>query len=95
MMFNVTKIALVAALGMFISLIAMQAVASDRSIRCGTYLIYAGGGKDSASMYEVLKKCGEPEAKNGNNWIYIQGSMLRILTFNYESRLENIESERK
>jgi hypothetical protein len=95
MMFNVTKIAFVAALGLFISLIALQAAASDRSIRCGTYLIYAGGGKDSASMYEVLKKCGEPEAKNGNNWIYIQGSMLRILTFNYESRLENIESERK
>ena len=95
MMFNVTKIAFVAALGLFISHIALQAAASDRSIRCGTYLIYAGGGKDSASMYEVLKKCGEPEAKNGNNWIYIQGSMLRILTFNYESRLENIESERK
>jgi hypothetical protein len=95
MMFNVTKIALVAALGLFISLIAMQAVASDRSVRCGTYLIYAGGGKDSASMYEVLKKCGEPEAKNGNNWIYIQGSMLRVLTFNYQGRLQTIESERK
>jgi hypothetical protein len=95
MMFNVTKIAFVAALGLFIFLIAMQAVASDRSVRCGTYLIYAGGGKDSASMYEVLKKCGEPEAKTGNNWIYIQGSMLRILTFNYEGRLQTIESERK
>jgi hypothetical protein len=95
MMFNVTKIAFVAALGLFISLIAMQAVASDRSMRCGTYLIYAGGGKDSASMYEVLKKCGEPEAKNRNSWIYIQGSMLRVLTFNYQGRLATIESERK
>jgi hypothetical protein len=94
MMFNVTKIAFVAALGLFISLFAMQAVASDRSIRCGIYLIYAGGGKNSASMYEVLKKCGEPEAKNGNNWIYIDGSMLRILTFNYEGRLSIIESKR-
>ena len=95
MMFNVTKIAFVAALGLFISLIAMQAVASDRSIRCGHYLIYAGGGKDSASMYEVLKKCGEPEAKNGASWIYVQGSMIRVLTFNYQSRLQTIESERK
>jgi hypothetical protein len=35
-------------------------------MRCGTYLIYAGGGKDSAGMSEVLKKSGEPEVKNGN-----------------------------
>jgi len=43
-------------------------------------------------MYEVLKKCGEPEAKNGNNWIYLQGSMRRILTFNVDGRLRRIES---
>ena len=95
MMFHATKLTFVAALGLFIFIIAMQAVASDRSIRCGTHLIYGGGGKDSAGMYEVLKKCGEPEAKNGNNWIYVQGSMLRVLTFNYEGRLATIESRRK
>ncbi len=95
MMFHAKKINFVALLGLFISIIAMQALASDKSIRCGTYLIFGGGGKDSASMYEVLKKCGEPEAKNGNNWIYVQGSMLRVLTFNYEGRLATIESRRK
>ena len=95
MIFNATKLTFVAVLGLFMSTIAMQAVASDRSIRCGTYLIYGGGGKDSAGMYEVLKKCGEPEAKNGNNWIYVQGNMIRVLTFNYEGRLANIESRRK
>jgi hypothetical protein len=95
MMFHTTKLIFVAATGLFISFIAMQAVASDRSIRCGTYLIYGGGGKDSTSMYEVLKKCGEPEAKNGNTWIYIQGSMVRSLTFNYEGKLATIESQRK
>ena len=94
-MFHATKLTLVAALVLFISFIAMQAVASDRSIRCGTYLIYGGGGKDSTGMYEVLKKCGEPEAKEGNNWIYVQGSMLRVLTFNYQGRLATIESRRK
>ncbi len=93
-MFHITKLTVVATLGLIISMIAMQAGASDRSIRCGTYLIYAGGGKDSAGMYEVLKKCGEPEAKNGNTWIYLQGSMSRILTFNYEGRLARIESRR-
>jgi hypothetical protein len=95
MMFRSTKLTFVTALGLFIFLIALQAVASDRSIRCGTYLIYGGSSKDSASMYEVLKKCGEPEAKNGNNWIYVQGSMLRVLTFNYEGRLTRIESRKK
>ena len=94
MIFNATKLTFVAVLGLFMSISAMQAVASDRSIRCGTYLIYGGGGKDSAGMYEVLKKCGEPEAKNGNNWIYVQGNMIRVLTFNYEGRLANIESRR-
>ncbi len=92
---NATKRTFVAVLGLCMSISAMQAVASDRSIRCGTYLIYGGGGKDSAGMYEVLKKCGEPEAKNGNNWIYVQGNMIRVLTFNYEGRLANIESRRK
>ena len=79
---------------LILALFAMQSMASDRSMRCSTYLIYAGGGKDSAGMYEVLKKCGEPEAKNGNTWIYLQGSMRRILTFNFEGRLLRIESRR-
>ena len=68
--------------------------ASDRSIRCGENLIHGGGGKDSTGMYEVLKKCGEPEAKQGNTWIYIQGNMRRILTFRADGRLQRIESVR-
>ncbi len=63
-------------------------------MRCGQHLIYAGGGKDSASMYEVLKKCGEPEAKQGNIWIYKQGSMRRMLTFRGDGKLQRIESVR-
>jgi hypothetical protein len=69
--------------------------ASDRSMRCGTYLIYSGGGKNSTGMYEVLKKCGEPIMKNSDTWIYEQGGMYRVLTFNYEGRLARIESRRK
>jgi len=80
--------------GLILVLFAIQSVASDRTIRCGRYLIYAGGGKDSSGMYEILKKCGEPEAKRRDTWIYIQGNMRRILTFNYEGKLQRIESER-
>ena len=79
---------------LLLALLAMQSLASDRSMRCGTHLIYAGGGSDSAWMYEVLKKCGEPATKNGSNWIYQQGNMSRILTFNFKGRLQLIESQR-
>ncbi len=88
------KFAFLLTFGLILALVAIQSMASDRSMRCGTYLIYAGGGKSSALMYEVLKKCGEPEAKNGNDWIYVQGSMRRILTFNFEGKLSRIESRR-
>ena len=94
-MSNVSRSIAVIVVGLIVHLAAYPAQAADRSIRCGGYLIHAGGGKDSALMYEVLKKCGEPEAKQGNNWIYIQGSMQRVLTFNYEGRLQRIESSRK
>ena len=93
-MFDTTKFTSVSIAGLFLMFIVMPLMASDRSIRCGTHLIYAGGGDDNSGMYEVLKKCGEPEAKNGNTWVYIQGSMRRILTFNYEGRLARIESRR-
>lgn len=89
------KFPAVAAAGLFLTLVTAQAMAADRSMRCGTHLIYGGGGKVSAGMYEVLKKCGEPVAKNGNTWIYTQGSMVRTLTFNYEGRLALIESRRQ
>ena len=88
------KFAAIIVIGLSLILLGMQSMASDRSIRCGTYLIYAGGGKSSAGMYEVLKKCGEPEAKYGNDWIYLQGSMIRTLSFNAEGKLLRIESRR-
>ena len=58
---------------------------------CGPHIIQSAAG---AIDYEVLKKCGEPAAKMGDAWIYEQGNMHRILTFNYEGRLLRIESRR-
>ncbi len=93
-MVQMKKLAVAFTFALVLALWAMQSLAADRSMRCGRYLIHAGGGPDSAWMYEVLKKCGEPAAKSGNNWIYEQGSVRRILTFNAESRLQRIESDR-
>ncbi len=82
-------------IAVLLSLVTQNALASDRSMRCGGHLIYAGGGKGSAWMYEVLKKCGEPAAQQGSTWIYIQAGVVRELTFNYKNRLQRIESVRQ
>ena len=79
---------------LIMSVATTMAHASDKSMRCGRNLIHAGGIKDSASMYEVLKKCGEPEAKMGDSWIYVQGNVRRTLTFGHQGRLQRIESAR-
>ena len=81
-------------IALLLSLVTQGALASDRLMRCGVHLIYAGGGKDSARMYEVLKKCGEPVVKQDSTWIYLQGGVRRELTFSNENRLQRIESLR-
>lgn len=80
--------------GVIAHLAADPSLASDKSMRCGGSLIHAGGGRDSALMYEVLKKCGEPEARHGYIWVYRQGNVRRILTFNIDGRLQRIETRR-
>lgn len=81
-------------LGLVMSLVTVEAYASDRSMRCGGHLIYAGSGRDSSSMYEVLKKCGEPEGKHGDVWVYRQGNVSKMLTFRRDGKLQRIESVR-
>lgn len=83
-----------ATIAIVLALAAASTFASDRSIRCGTHLVYGGGGKNAADMYEVLKKCGEPAEKMGLSWIYIQGNSTRTLTFDYNGKLQIIETRR-
>jgi len=92
--FRTNRQAIVVLFGLILTFAANQVMAADKSMRCGTHLIHAGGGKDSALMYEVLRKCGEPVAKQGNDWIYSQGGKQKLLTFNLEGRLQRIESRR-
>lgn len=81
-------------IALLLSLVTQSALASDRSMRCGVHMIYAGGNVDSTRMYEVVKKCGEPVLRHGNTWIYLQGSVRRELTFNHDNRLKRIDSFR-
>ncbi len=67
-----------------LALILVMAVfapaASATSLRCGTHLIQ-GGGRHGPTMYEVLKKCGEPAERHGHIWIYQSGGQYRRLHF--------------
>ncbi len=43
----------------------LSAGLAAKTMRCGVHLIGV-----NTSMYEVLKKCGEPTRKAGNVWYY-------------------------
>jgi hypothetical protein len=49
--------------------------ASAGSMRCGTHVISSGQG-NSPGQYEVLKRCGEPDARQGDTWIYEKSSSV-------------------
>ena len=47
--------------------LSMQQACAD-SLRCGTDLVDVGD-----SEYDLLDKCGEPSAREGNKWVYDRG----------------------
>ncbi|MGB5717496.1 MAG: hypothetical protein WBN81_10415 [Gammaproteobacteria bacterium] len=59
---------LAAFLGMFAANLAQAG-----SISCGVHIIQDGSKRNSATKYEVLKKCGEPKIREGDTWIYSSG----------------------
>jgi len=50
-------------------------LASASSMRCGTHLITASMA-NSPGKYEVLKRCGEPTARDGDTWVYKRSSSI-------------------
>ena len=65
--------------------------AEAKSIRCGQHIV-SSGGRTGPTMYEVLKKCGEPKERAGLTWIYEQRGRVRVLTFDSRGLLVNIRS---
>jgi hypothetical protein len=75
---------------LLLSIIVMEPALAG-SLRCGTHVISVGQGNDPG-MYEVLKKCGEPDGRFGNTWIYKKSSSVEhSLTFSGNGRLYSIE----
>jgi hypothetical protein len=60
------------------------------SMRCGTHIISSGQG-NSPGQYEVLKRCGEPTARQGNTWIYSKSSSVqRTIRFDSQGNILDI-----
>jgi len=70
-----TQISIIAVLILFASQTAFAG-----SIRCGQRII-SDGGRNGPGQYEVLKKCGEPTERIGNNWIYEKGQKRYVVVF--------------
>lgn len=59
------------------------------AFRCGTHLLSAGDAK----TYEVLKKCGEPDARLGDTWIYEKSGYTHELRFGRDGLLLDINRQ--
>ncbi len=73
-----------------LSILTLEPAFATGSMRCGTHIISAGS-RSGTTMYEVLKKCGEPTERYGNTWVYAKGSSKRVLTFNTAGVVMRIE----
>jgi len=75
----------------FLSIFTIEPAFASGSMRCGTHIISAGSRRGN-TMYEVLKKCGEPAERYGNTWIYEgSGRSKRTLRFNNNGELSRID----
>lgn len=72
-----------------VSFMMIEPVAAS-SIRCGTHVL-TSGMRESPGQYEVLKRCGEPDQRMGNTWIYKKGSVTRTITFTSNGQINMIQ----
>lgn len=63
------------------------------SMRCGQHII-SGGERHGPGQYEVLKRCGEPDMRVGNTWVYSQGGNQRVVRFNDQGMVQRIDTQR-
>jgi hypothetical protein len=71
-----------------LGMLAMSQARSD-SLRCETELVDVGD-----EVYDLLKKCGEPSAKEGDKWIYDQGpGELRMIVRVADGVVQSIQPE--
>ena len=59
------------------------------AMSCGTHVI-SSGQENSPGQYEVLKRCGEPDSRQGDTWIYKRGSVTKKIRFDRNGRIVEI-----
>ena len=67
----------------------LSQTATAGSMRCGGHIIETGM-RNGDGQYEVLRKCGEPKARNGNTWIYERGGKTTVVQFNDSGQISSI-----
>ena len=72
------------------SMLMFQSVYAG-SIRCGNHTI-SDVSRHGTSMYEVLKRCGEPTFRQGNTWVYEKGKVSKEIIFNSRGSIRIIKS---
>ncbi len=78
-------------IAMFLLSVIVIAPVPAHGMRCGTHIIN-GGQRSAPYKHEVLKRCGEPTARNGNNWIYKKSSSVtRVVVFDGRGQVSHIE----
>jgi len=75
---------------LFISIVMTESAMARGSMRCGTHIITSDPANPSGK-YDVLKRCGEPETRYGDTWIYKKGSVTQRLEFSSNGMLQNIQ----
>ena len=76
---------------LLVAALAFEPVFASGSMRCGTHII-SPAGRHGPGKYEVLKKCGEPTARQGDTWVYEQPQRgKRVLRFDASGNLTRVE----
>lgn len=71
---------------LLVSLAALQSALAT-NLRCSTRLL-PSGLRIGVTQYEVIKSCGEPNAKKGDRWIIDRpGERVKILVFDSAGQL--------
>jgi hypothetical protein len=85
------KTAIHIALPVGLLLFSLSALAG--TMECGEQIIQ-DGQLEGPFESGVLAACGEPTARDGNNWIYErEGQTTKVLHFNDSGQLEEISEE--
>ena len=73
-----------------LSMLCFAQAVTAKSIRCGVHVI-SDAQRNGPGKFEVLKKCGEPSAREGDVFVYTRSGKPVSLYFNAQGQLTSIK----